>query len=67
MEHNKKYDLEERLLEFTDRILTIVETLPETKICNHLGGQLLRSGTSPALNYGEGQASESLNDFIQKL
>jgi four helix bundle protein len=67
MDPGKKYDLEERLLKFSDEILIIVENLPDTKICNHLGGQLLRSGTSPALNYGEGQSSESLKDFIHKF
>jgi four helix bundle protein len=33
----------------------------------HLTSQLLRSGTSPALNYGEAQSAESRNDFIHKL
>ena len=28
---------------------------------------MLRSGTSPALNYGEAQAAESKNDFIHKM
>ena len=32
-----------------------------------LSGQLVRSGTSPALNYGEAQAAESRNDFIHKM
>jgi four helix bundle protein len=63
----RKYDLEERLLQFAVRVTTIVESLPDTKVCNHLGGQLLRSGTSPALNYGEAQAAESKRDFIHKL
>jgi four helix bundle protein len=67
MERAKKFDLEDRLLEFTLRIITIVESLPDNKVCNHLGGQLLRSGTSPALNYGEAQASESKKDFIHKF
>lgn len=30
-------------------------------------GQLLRSGTSPALNYGEAQSGESRRDFIHKI
>jgi four helix bundle protein len=34
---------------------------------NHLSGQLLRSGTSPALNYGEAQGGESRKDFIHKI
>jgi len=41
--------------------------LPSDKIGNHIGGQLLRSGTSPALNYGEAQSAESKNDFIHKM
>ena len=66
-EKSKKYDLEERLLEFALRIIVVVEKVPDNKICNHLGGQLLRSGTSPALNYGEAQAAESRKDFIHKF
>jgi four helix bundle protein len=65
--HGKKYDLEERLLDFSMNIIAIVERLPDSKVCNHLGSQLLRSGTSPALNYGEAQAAESKRDFIHKL
>jgi four helix bundle protein len=34
---------------------------------NHLAGQIVRSGTSPALNYGEAQSAESRNDFIHKM
>ncbi len=32
-----------------------------------MGGQLLRSGTSPAPNYGEARGAESTNDFVHKL
>jgi four helix bundle protein len=61
------YDLEERLLEYTVRILKIVEQLPNTKAGSHIAGQLLRSGTSPYPNHGEAQAAESPKDFIHKL
>ena len=67
MTEKRKYDLEERLLAFALRIVTLVDELPETKVCGHLGGQLLRAGTSPALNYGEAQAAESKRDFAHKL
>jgi four helix bundle protein len=63
----RKFDLEKRLIEFTIKIIEVVESLPETKVCNHLGGQLLRSGSSPVLNYGEAQAAESRKDFIHIL
>ena len=62
-----KYDLEERLVEFGSRVINVVESLPATTAGKHLGGQLVRSGTAPALNYGEAQAAESRPDFIHKM
>jgi hypothetical protein len=62
------YDLEERLLEYSVRIIKIVEQqLPNTRAGNHVTGQLLESGTSPYPNHGEVQAAESPKDFIHKL
>ncbi len=49
IEDNKKYDLEERLIQFALLIIDIVEMLPNTRAGNHIAGQLIRSGTSPAL------------------
>jgi len=34
---------------------------------NHIAGQLIRCGTSPAPNYGEAQSAESRSDFIHKM
>ena len=64
---DRKFDLEERLIDYAIMISEIVEQLPNNKLCNYIGGQLIRSGTSPALNYGEAQSAESSNDFIHKL
>ncbi len=61
------FDLEERLLEFSVRIIRLVEQLPETKTGKHIGGQLLRSGTSPYANHGEAQGAESAKDFVHKM
>jgi four helix bundle protein len=63
----KRYDLEERLLEFAARIVRLVDALPQTRAGNHIGGQLLRCGTSPLANHGEVEAAESRKDFIHKL
>jgi hypothetical protein len=49
----KKFDLNERLIDFAGAIIDISELLPKTFAGNHLAGQLVRSGTAPALNYGE--------------
>jgi len=63
----RKFDLEERLIDYAILISDLIEQLPNSKLCNHIGGQLIRSGTSPALNYGEAQSAESIIDFIHKL
>ncbi len=65
--NSHKYDLEERLLEYSVRIIKVVEQLPNTRVGNHIAGQLLRSGTSPYPNHGEAQAAESPKDFVHKL
>jgi four helix bundle protein len=62
-----KFDLEERLIDFSDLIIHLVEEMPDTRSANHLAGQLIRLGTSPALNYGEAQSGESRKDFIYKI
>ncbi|MHC4546261.1 MAG: four helix bundle protein [Planctomycetota bacterium] len=64
---NRKYDLQDRLLDFSVRIINVVEALPNTRAGNHIAGQLIRCGTSPAPNYGEAQSAESRNDFIHKI
>jgi four helix bundle protein len=63
----KKYDLEDRLIEFAIKIIELVEELPKNRAGNHIAGQLIRCGTSPALNYGEVQSSESQKDFVHKM
>ena len=64
---NKKYDLEGRLVDFAIRIIKVTESLQKTKTGNHIAGQLVRCGTSPASNYGEAQSAESRSDFIHKM
>ncbi|MGE5427182.1 MAG: four helix bundle protein [Methylococcaceae bacterium] len=63
----RQFDLEDRLIDFTLRVDEIVESLPNTKLGNHIGNQLTRCSSAPALNYGEAQGAESTNDFIHKL
>ena len=66
-ERNPKHDLEERLIAFAAMVTDVVEALPNTRAGNHIGGQLIRSGTAPASIYGEAQAAESRRDFIHKM
>ncbi len=67
MKMERKFDLEDRLIDFAVLIIRTTEELFNTKVGNDIGGQLVRSGTSPALHYGETQSAESRNDFIHKL
>lgn len=60
-------DLQKRLIEFSVNIIQLIDELPQTKSANHLAGQLIRSGISPALNYGEAQSAESRKDFVHKM
>ncbi|MEN8121979.1 MAG: four helix bundle protein [Bacteroidota bacterium] len=60
-------ELENRLIKFAVLIIEIAEGLVKTKAGNHISGQMIRSGTSPALNYGEAQDAESRKDFIHKI
>ena len=63
----RKYDLEERLLQYAAAIIRVVEQMPATRAGNHVGGQLLRSGTSPPANHGEAESAESPADSVHKL
>ena len=67
MKKEKAYDLEERLLGYSVRIIEVVDQLPKSRTGNHVAGQLLKSGTSPYPNHGEAQAAESSKDFVHKL
>jgi four helix bundle protein len=59
--------LEERLINFAVRIIKLSASLPKTPAGKHIAGQIVRSGTSPASNYGEVRGAESHSDFIHKL
>src|SRR6267378_6644421 len=63
----RRYDLEDRLLDFAVSIVELTESFPTTRAGNHIAGQLLRCGTSPLSNHGEVEAAESRKDFLHKL
>ena len=64
----RKYDLENRLIDFGVMTINICETINSKREAGrHLSKQLVRSGTSPGIHYGEAQSSESRKDFIHKM
>jgi len=63
----REFDLEDRLIDFSVRVIAVVESMPDSRAGKHIASQLERSGTSPAPNYGEAQSAESRKDFIHKM
>ena len=63
----RKYDIEERCIVFAAAVVKYTDNMPDSTAGRHLAGQLLRSGTAPALHYGEVQGAESQRDFIHKM
>src|SRR3954447_5129198 len=61
------FDLEDRLVDFSSRIIDVVEVLPNSRAGNYIAGQLIRCGLAPSLLYGEAQSAESRDDFIHKM
>ncbi len=59
--------LQRRLVSLAVKIIDLVGHLPKTPAGRHVSGQILRSGTSPAPNYGEARGAESRADFVHKL
>ncbi len=64
---NRKFDLEDRLVSFAADIALFCKELPNDFTGQYYGNQLLRSGGSSALNFGEAQGTNSDRDYIYKL
>ena len=65
--YDRKYDLEDRLVKYSCRMIDVVEALPNTRAGSYIPGQLIKSCISPTFNYGEVQGAESREDFVHKL
>jgi len=62
----KKFDLEDRLVEFAANAALFCKDLPNDMCGTYYSNQLLRSGGSAALNFGEAQGTNSDRDYINK-
>lgn len=63
----KKFDLEDRFIDYAIIVSDVAESFNNSRLGVQISNQLIRSGSSPALNYGEAQGAESRRDFIHKL
>ena len=62
-----KNKLESRLITFAAGIIKFSENLTNVEASKVLRSQILRSGTSSALNYGEAQNAQTKRDFIYRV
>jgi len=63
----KKYDLEERTLEFSKRILKMVRVLPRNSINEYYSSQIVRSSGSVGANYREANDALGKKDFVHRI
>ena len=64
---DKKYDLEDRTLQFSKDIIIFCKSLPGNTINFRLIDQIIRSGTSMGANYREANETVTKKDFSHKI
>lgn len=62
-----KEELQNRLIDFAIRIIRFCNGIPASREGNYVAGQMVRSGNSPAFNYGEALEAESRKDMVHKM
>ena len=66
-EKHKKYDLEDRTLQFSKDIIDFVRNTPKILSSIEIAKQLMRSASSVGANYIEANESLSKKDLIMRL
>ncbi len=61
------FDLEERTLEFAEKVIRLCKKLPKNTINNELVGQLIRASGSVGANYREANDALSKKDFRHRI
>ena len=67
MTNLKQYDLEDRTLEYSKRVIRMCKTLSKNTINFKLMDQAIRSGTSMGANYREANETETKKDFKYRI
>lgn len=67
IQNTKRYDLEERTLEFAKRIIHLAKAVPKNTININLIDQIIHSGTSMGANYREANETETKKDFLFRI
>lgn len=64
---NKKFDLEDRFIDYTCHMMDVLEALPATRSGNFIAGQLAATSALPVFTYAQTKAAGSAGDFIKKM
>ena len=62
-----KEQMKARTQRYALRVIKAVQTLPDNRVANVVGSQLIRSGTSVGANYRAACRAKSTADFVNKL
>jgi four helix bundle protein len=60
-------ELQNRLIDFAVLIIELTKQISKDVVGSSIINQIVRSGNSAALNYGEALGAESAKDFIHKM
>lgn len=60
-------DLQQRVEDFADRTIELVQALPGTIVAQRIGSQLLDASTSAAANYRAARRGRSYAEFTAKM
>ncbi|MFN0159123.1 MAG: four helix bundle protein [Bacteroidota bacterium] len=63
----KRYDLEDRTLQFSKEVIRFVNNLPKTVANVEIGKQLVRSAGSVGANYIEANEALGRKDFVMRV
>lgn len=63
----KKFDLEDRTLEFAKRVVRLCKELPRNSVNDKLIDQVIRSAGSVGANYREANDALGTKDFLMRL
>jgi four helix bundle protein len=66
MQNKDKYNLEERLARFAERVIDLMKKLPQDAVNIRLIPQEVAAAGSAGANYNEANEAESKKDFVHK-
>lgn len=66
-QRGKKFDLEERTLEFSKKVIDLIKRLPKNTVNFELSSQVIRSAGSVGANYREANEALGKKDFFMRI